>query len=173
MEEKKNKKAGPPTSAMKQQLERVKRIAEEAKLKSLELAVEKARGMAVEGRNALAAAATTTSWKNKRSAKARDARAKARGRLPNATVVTFQWGGAAWNGDMRLFGRFGQSVGHFMHASDGLFRCAEELDVMFWEWFTTAATEGEKRLLVFAPDPPAPAPWPNPEAAAGTAPASG
>ncbi len=99
--------------------------------------------------------------KPKRSARARDARAKARGRLPSHTQVIAWWDGNRWVGSILLFTeataeKQAEQVRVFKHTSDGLFRLMEELDVMFWEWFTAPGDEEIKALLVFNPDAPDP-----------------
>lgn len=119
----------------------------------------------------VAAAATQPAKKakpNPRTAKARDERAKARGRLPLWTQVDAVWNGTCYVGRLIVFEEVKTTplqvkletnlVKSFRHTADGLFRLMEELDVMFWNWFATA-TEAERARLHFAPDPPKPQPW--------------
>jgi hypothetical protein len=95
---------------------------------------------------------------NHRTAKARDARAKARGRLPVKTNLRAAFNGVEWFGELFVDGDAGLWVKTFAHKADGLFRLMEELDIMFWDWFTRAPKE-EKERLTFVTDPPPPQPW--------------
>lgn len=120
---------------------------------------------------------------NPRSAKARDARALARGRLPIGTAWTTRWDGQVVTGVLCLFTvppgieAYGGDIVNdfemdeatkpklvkaFNTQGDGVFRVMEELDVMFWNWFAAAGDEAAKARLVFSPNPPAPAPMPAP-----------
>lgn len=113
---------------------------------------------------------------NPRTAKARDARMKTRGRLPDRTMLRCAWDGVRWVGTIELYGSKWRATGGPSHVinllSDGLFRLMEELDVAFWEWWAKPGDEAIKALLTFAPNPPAPARWESPGEGAGTAPAS-
>jgi hypothetical protein len=83
----------------------------------------------------VAAAATPAAKKpNPRSAAARDARAKARGRLPVNTVVAGEWRGDQYYGTFTLYCPRATRLKVFSHYADGLFRLMEEMDVMFWDW---------------------------------------
>lgn len=99
---------------------------------------------------------------NHRTSKARDARAKARGRLPVGANFHSAWDGTSHQGSLvvplvpELDGR---DCKVFVHSTDGLFRLMEELDIMFWAWFVKEATVEEKAKLVFVTDPPPPQPW--------------
>lgn len=109
---------------------------------------------------------------NHRAAKARDERAKKRGRMPVGSTVHAAWDGTKWVGSMVIpysGGLGGYDSRVFTHESDGLFRLMEELDVTFWQWYAKEATDEEKKRLVFALRPPAPARWPYPEGPESTA----
>lgn len=112
---------------------------------------------------------------NPRSAAARDARAKARGRLPENTFIATFFANGFWNADMR-FGFTGDMTEHvgqreamihmerckkLTHKADGLFRCLEELDIMFWEWFAAPGDEDVKKRLVFDTTDHKPEPMPE------------
>lgn len=93
---------------------------------------------------------------SERSAAARDARAKVRGRLPVNSAYSAAWTGAAWSGLLVLrAGLLGRHVKTFQHSAEdgGLFRTLEELDIKFWEWFAAPGDEAVKALLQFAPEP--------------------
>lgn len=121
---------------------------------------------------------------NPRSVKARDLRAKARGRLPVGTRMFTHWAGSIWEGRLIVYtvppgvegygddivnemeydaATVPKAVREFVAKADGLFRLMEELDVMFWTWLATVATEEEKAKLVFAKEPPKPEPYPKEE----------
>lgn len=86
---------------------------------------------------------------NPRTAEARDARAKARGRLPCGWGVEAHWNGKEWVGQARVqyeTGSLAPMVAwEFTHKSDGLFRLMEEIDVEFWQW---AASHPEDALAL-------------------------
>lgn len=124
----------------------------------------------------VAAAAKKHKKQNPRSAKARDERAKRRGRLPKGVTLSVEWDGLeanCWHGEMTLWGptaiNTGEPVKTFQHKADGLFRLCEELDIMFWNWLSSPGDEDIKAKLVFAPEPPVPEKFVNPEASAGKA----
>lgn len=118
----------------------------------------------------VAAAATPEGPKkpNPRSAAARDARAKARGRLPNMVTVELAHCDGLWSGAMRINywqpkdggGRSLQSV-IFTTRSKGQFETAEALDVLFWAWFVAAGDEPIKALLEFSKFDVKPEPYPK------------
>lgn len=118
----------------------------------------------------VAAAATPTLPKkqNPRSAAARDARSKERGRVPLYTTWSLEWMGDRVEGQMQLWDATGELVTSFSHKAEGVFRLLEELDIRFWNWFVKDATDDQKKRLGFAPNPPVPAPFVDPSAAAGT-----
>lgn len=77
--------------------------------------------------------------KVERSAKARDARAADRGRLPSGSKFETEYDGdkKEWSGKLLVFTEemFGTPVYMtFHHKAEGVFRLLEELDVMYWEW---------------------------------------
>ncbi len=96
------------------------------------------------------------STKPKRSAAARDARAKARGRLPVRTAVGAEWTGEKWAGWMKVYWGNGNVMHHIVHEADGLFRLLEEMDVRMWDWIADAANADRVAALVFNPDAPDP-----------------
>lgn len=109
--------------------------------------------------NAAATGTTTAPPKpGERSAEARDARAKARGRLPAGTVIHGAWVGATWIMTMSIrAGVLHPCLKSFTHSAPdgGLFRTLEELDIRFWEWFASDADKEIKAVLHFAPEPEA------------------
>lgn len=78
--------------------------------------------------------------KSQRSAAARDARAKTRGRLTGGSYfeATYSSANKRWNGS--LYVALAEPVSGpedykvFSHGAPGLFQLLEELDVMYWEW---------------------------------------
>lgn len=106
---------------------------------------------------------------NPRSAAARDARAKARGRLPQESYYESKYLNGQYVGRLVLHtvvlgGDPGSNplvpVKEFRHSADGLFRFMEELDVMFWNWFAADGDGEIKRLLTFDPVDRKPEPMP-------------
>lgn len=110
------------------------------------------------------AAAAVPPEPSERSAAARDARAKARGRLPVGSWATVVWNGADWIAVLNvvcavetLAGRTEAVAKSLTHSAPdgGLFRTLEELDIKFWEWFASDADKEVKAMLHFAPEPEA------------------
>lgn len=102
------------------------------------------------------AAAATPKKPNPRSAEARDARAKSRGRLPINAFGNWFWDGKSFSGELKIQTLFDAAeprmIKLFSHTADGQFRLMEELDIMFWEWYAKKATVEDKAQLVFAPE---------------------
>lgn len=106
------------------------------------------------------AAAATAKKPNPRSAAARDARAKARGRLPvTTTFTTVYLGRGQHEGAMRV--PYMGVAKEFIRRSDGLFRLIEELDIEFWNWFATLDAD-EKASMEFDTIDAKPEPMPKP-----------
>lgn len=110
------------------------------------------------------AAAAVPPKPSDRSAEARDARAKTRGRLPVGSWATATWSGVAWLAVLNVVctvetiaGRTEVVAKSFTHSAPdgGLFRTLEELDIQFWEWFASDADKEVKAMLHFAPEPEA------------------
>ena len=98
---------------------------------------------------------------NPRTFKARDERAKKRGRLPTNVRVEATWDGEKWVGLIECREPDMYPIIVLGHQADGLFRLMEELDIKFWQWYSKEATADQKAKLIFAPSPPAPAAWPG------------
>jgi hypothetical protein len=97
---------------------------------------------------------------NPRSAKARDARAAARGRLPDNFVTQELWTGTVYKGYAAARDGKGNVVWDLNCDAKGMFELREAMDIAFWNWFATAP-DAEKSRLVFNPDPPKPDPFPK------------
>jgi hypothetical protein len=88
-----------------------------------------------------------------RSAAARDARHKTRGRLPiGFQIFILPWDGKAWTITGAITGKLGEDKPAWSKTivADGLFRALEELDMAFWEWKVTLSEEEQKKF-VFPP----------------------
>ncbi len=104
------------------------------------------------GRAVKVAAAATPKKVNPRSAAARDARAKQRGRMPVGTTDGAEWDGKTWAGFIKVYWSNGNVMHQILHSADGRFRLAEELDIAFWEWYAKTADDKQKAGLTFAPE---------------------
>ena len=108
----------------------------------------------------VAAAATKKVRNNPRSAKARDARAKARGRLPTGTTISTEFNGKDWDGELCVFDTDGRLMHSIIHRAEGHFRLSEELDVHFWNWFSQQPPI-IKAQMAFSTESPKPEPYPK------------
>lgn len=111
----------------------------------------------------VAAAAKPKSDKPGRSAKARDERAKRRGRLPFGYSIEAHWYEGGWVAEAKVSyatGPLAPMVAYdARHRSDGLFRLMEEMDVMFWEW--VAANPDDAAKLKWPEKDERPEPYPS------------
>lgn len=82
--------------------------------------------------------------KSQRSAAARDARSKTRGRLPLDAYFTsldqFERDGKRWWGTTLIVPN-GDGSKEFKHEANGLWQLLEEIDVMYWEWVAAKTSE--------------------------------
>lgn len=70
-----------------------------------------------------------------RSAKARDARLKMRGRLPAGAFLVQSWNGEAWVVRMTIYTNTPGKLYSKSLSGDKVFDLIENLDVAYWEWY--------------------------------------
>lgn len=71
----------------------------------------------------------------KHSAQARDAKHRARGRLPDGSTFCVRYSAASktWSGTLEVLASDASPAYNAGHTADGVFRLLEELDIMYWE----------------------------------------
>lgn len=100
---------------------------------------------------AVVEAASTQKRPNWRSARARDARAKERGRLPHGTrIETTYLGRGVVSGVMTVPALdSGETMFSVSLSGDGHFELSERLDVAFWEWMASPDGDAARPYLTF------------------------